>query len=167
MSDLTEKFFNEEDIPEGLYYLKLKTGEVVVDEYPEVINDAYGEFERYGFKNSYIDNIEEVLAPVPEYNQWDGCLKLLTVFTKENKKLEASLNRKNRKWGKLVKDVQRINKLSVKRKKKVSELKKLLKECKFAVDENIEALLDDTSDFAKGRVKEMQELLTKIEEVLK
>lgn len=37
-----------------------------------------------------------------------------------------------------------------------ASLKGLLKECKFAVDEYRESLVDDTSDFAKGRVKEMQ-----------
>lgn len=85
MSELTEKFFNEEDIPEGIYYLKLKTGGVVIDEYPEIIYDAYGEFERYGFKDSHIDNIDEVLAPVPSYEE-------LQELKKENARIKEQLD---------------------------------------------------------------------------
>lgn len=84
MNDLTEKFFNEEDIPYGFYYLKLKIGEVVIDEYPEVIRDAYGEFERFGFRDNYDDNIAEVLAPVPSYEE-------LQALKEENARLKKLL----------------------------------------------------------------------------
>lgn len=137
MSDLTEKFFNEEDIPEGLYYLKLKTGEVVIDEYPEIIIDAYGEFERFGFKYSHIENIEEILAPVPSYEE-------LQALKEEN-----------------------------------ARLKELLKECKDKIAELLDnyAVLDQDCSYEHGynwsgkefkqENKDVYELLTKINEVLK
>ena len=169
--ELTEKFFNEEDIPGGLYYLKLKTGEVVIDEYPEVINDAYGEFERYGFKDSNIDDIEEVLAPVPEYDQWDRCLKILTIFTKENKTLEASLKRRNRKWSKLVKAIRRINELSVERKKNIKELNdrvKLLESALKYSNSTVKRFLPLIKTAYESRiVEEVEEMLKKTNEVLK
>lgn len=105
MNDLTEKFFNEEDIPYGFYYLKLKIGEVVIDEYPEVIRDAYGEFERFGFRDNYDDNIAEVLAPVPSYEELQALKDRVNCQKNRIACLEYDLNRCNR----LLKQWEEIN----------------------------------------------------------
>lgn len=147
MNDLTEKL-KAGELEEGWYYVKLKNEKTLITCYwqDENIDDEF-------FSDCNYNDVSEVLAPVPEYDQWDRCLKL-----------EASLNRKNRKWGKLVKAIGRINELSVERKKKVSELKKLLKECLPIISAEIMTwqIRGDEESHKKGK-----ELLTKINEVLR
>lgn len=122
-------------------------------------------------RQSHFVDIDEVLASVPEYDQWDRCLKLLTIFTKENKTLEASLKRRNRKWGKLVKAIRRINELSVERKKNIKELNDRVKLLESALKYSTSTVkwvlpLIETAYDARI-VSVVEEMLNKTNEVLR
>ena len=137
MTDLTEKFFNEEDIPNGLYYLKLKTGEVIIDDYPEIIHDAYGEFEHFGFKDTFIDNIEEILAPVPSYEELQS-LEADKLAKNEGSEIVAELKEEN------------------------ANLRELLKYCVIFLE-----YAETSHNLPKIIRKSIRNLITEINEVLK
>lgn len=154
---------------ERLYYVKKKNGDVCTRQ-SHLFSTLKTE-KAVPFVDFDDNDIEEVLAPVPEYGQWDGCLKLLTLFTKENKKLEASLNRKNRKWGKLVKAIRRINKLSVERKKNIKKLNdrvKLLESALKYSNSTIKLALPLIKTMYDSRIiEEVEEMLKQTNEVLR
>lgn len=154
---------------EKLYYVKKKNGDVCIRQ-SHLFSTLKTE-KAVPFVDFDDDNIEEVLAPVPEYKQWDGCLKLLTVFTKDNKALKASLEMRNRKWGKLVKAIRRINELSVERKKNIKELNdrvKLLEAALKYSNTTIKCTLPLIKIACDARIaSEIEEMLSKTNKVLR
>lgn len=154
---------------ERLYYVKKKNGDVCIRQ-SHLFSTLKTE-KAVPFVDFDDNDIEEVLAPVPEYDQWDRCLKLLTLFTKDNKALKASLERRNRKWGKLVKAIQRINELSVERKKNIKELNdrvKLLESALKYSNSTVKWVLPLIKTAYDTRiVSEVEEMLKKTNEVLR
>lgn len=162
MTDLTDKWKAGELEAGSHYYVKTHLGNILIDVIDFTIPNH----------NGFLHDVKEVLAPVPSYEE-------LQSLKEENAKIKASLNKKNKKLGKLIKAIRRINELSVERKKKVSELKKLLKECQAQIDVLLDACIsfDEAMCFEQGckwseetfreENKDVYELLNKIEEVLK
>ena len=112
ISDLTEQW-KKGELERGWYYIKtLLRGRYVVDFYYG--NDVDRWLDRYD------EEIKEVLAPVPSYDEWvylhkarNDAHEIVESLTKENKQL--------RKW------CEEFNALDVA--KENQQLKKLLKEC--------------------------------------
>lgn len=70
MTDLTEQW-KKGELPSGWYYVQLQEG-VYADNVKSIIMDYYTEFCDF-MKHPYL--IEEVLAPVPSYDEWQAKLE--------------------------------------------------------------------------------------------
>ena len=86
MTDLTEQL-KAGKLPAGAYYVFLATGEIFPDSY-----NPYGYFEQFD------GLVEEVLAPVPSYKEWQENQKSLKVLAEayckekeENQRLKKLL----------------------------------------------------------------------------
>lgn len=84
MTNLTEQW-NKGKLPEGDYYIKRRNGFLPYDNI-----DSYGVW-----RNSIDEDIIEVLAPVPSYEQWqeykdanDSMFDTIKMLNKDNYKLE-------------------------------------------------------------------------------
>lgn len=143
---------------ERLYYVKKKNGDICTRQ-SHLFSTLKTE-KAIPFVDFEDNDIEEVLAPVPEYDQWNRCLKL-----------EASLNKKNRKWGKLVKAIRRINELSVERKKNIKKLNERIKLLESALkysNTTIKCTLPFIKIACDARiVSVVEEMLSKTNEVLR
>lgn len=81
-------------LPDGYYYITSKKWGMLIDRYRDQINDC-------GHKWRGFDNcqgvVEEVLAPVPSYEEWQSCEKCADMLIDVNKK-----------WRKTIKENKRL-----------------------------------------------------------
>ena len=139
MTDYTEQWKNCQLEGFRWYYLKFKTGEIDICWLTEWSNDELGTGGQY-FDGIKEENILEVLAPVPTFDEW----KQLKI---ENKQLE--------------KFCEEFNALNVSEEN--TKLKELLKE----IRSKIKTVYDfDTREFTNCAEYD-NDLLTKIDEALK
>lgn len=135
MTDLTENWKNGE-LEDREYYIKSNKGDTYID----ICADGNFMFTNYR-------SIEEVLAPVPSYEEWksvcNDCNSMQeTIFSQDSIYCENE---------NLLEEIEKIDEENQK-------LKELLKECR------------DVAEFAKTIVnkhKWFDEVITKIDEVLK
>ncbi len=118
MTDLTEKW-KKGELPDGWYYVQLKEG-VYADNVKSIIMDYYTEFSDF-MKHPYL--IEQVLAPVPSYDEWQASEKY-------NKHLEEVIKIYERKDKQATETSIAYNELA----EENTKLKELLKECKDEID---------------------------------
>ena len=134
MTDLTEQW-KKGELPEGHYYIKTRN-ETNIDEYIQWYKDHGIPSE----KSFAYFNVQQVLAPVPSYEEWQA--------------LKASyemLNDANLKQATWMADMEKEN----------AQLKELLNECRPYFDALVEKRLK------LEYIPQVYELLTKINEVLK
>ena len=129
MNDLTEQW-KKGELPEGDYYIKRRNGYLPYDNI-----DSRGVW-----RNSIDEDIVEVLAEVPSYEEWQTEKRFAKdCFTREQEKEKEYL-------------------FAI---QKIAQLKELLKECRH--------IMSIEKDFASCHFEKakLEELLTKIDEVLK
>ena len=133
MTDLTEQW-DKGKLPEGDYYIKRRNGLLLYDNI-----DSRGVW-----RNSIDEDIIEVLAPVPSYEEWQEKLQALDAAHKAIKMEDETINR-------LVCSGKQCN-------YEKGQLKELLKECR----EPLEVLAEkrDACDWCP------EDLLTKINQAL-
>ena len=92
---LTDKW-KKGELPYGYYYIKTISGGEVIDRYYRDCTDY--DLCEYGnvWENRFEDEIIEVLAPVPSYEEWQQLRKFLEEFNaldvaKENQQLKELL----------------------------------------------------------------------------
>lgn len=152
-NDYVKKSHNEQDLTELWKKGKLEEGKEywvrLTNEWKNSIEQVY--FNGEDFERFDIDDIEEVLAPVPSYEEWQGLNKDIDTITELWKNERSQLNEK----------IQLIGKLSVQAvdlKNEIKQLKELLKECRDEMNPYIELFTHK---------KTFKVLLTKIDEALK
>lgn len=147
MNDLTEQW-KKGELPSGWYYLKVNEE---LANYP-VISECVDDF-NLGLPISYfydfdVAKIEQVLAPVPSYEEWVG--------VKQQRDLENKLRHDsdNKNWQLRTENAQ---------------LKELLKECQHILKEQnfYRNTPVETDTIYRTRCLKKQELLTKIDEALR
>lgn len=131
MTDLTEQW-NKGKLPEGDYYIKRRNGDLPYDNI-----DSKGVW-----RNSIDEDIVEVLAPVPTFEEWQASEKY-------NKHLEEKIKIYERKDKQATETSIAYNELL----EENAQLKELLKECKDELE----------GEFGIGAAK----LVEEIDEVLK
>ena len=128
MTDLTEQW-KKGELPSGWYYVQLQEG-VYADNVKSIIMDYYTEFCDF-MKHPYL--IEQVLAPVPSYEEYLSLTyakeedeKIIAEYEAENEELKEILERHKKATAKAQIrscDLEIIN----------AQLKELLKECREVI----------------------------------
>ncbi len=149
MTDLTE-LWKKGKLPEGYYYVK--DGDNMIAEYLD------GYFYNDGVPmTSFSGGVDEVLAPVPSYEEWQAKLE-------ENERLKHDVGNLGYKIKNQRKEIERQIAQNAK-------LKELLKECAHYVNhrflETRETLTKPYTASDKVLHKKAEKLLQKIDEVLK
>lgn len=165
MTDLTEKWADCE-LEKGYYYIKDNRGDIHIDEYADEYSCGYYIKTRFSS-----DSVEEVLAQVPSYDELKDMKEYLDYSIKNRHQLTKQINYWQDETDKLKEEnsrqkelIQRLGSdiegLDIKKMVlivEVNNLKGLLKECQEFILERLDGLCGGEKD----------ELLTKIEEVLK
>ena len=153
VQDLTEHWKNGELKP-SWYYVKNEFGNIFISEYLEDY-DYINERVVKGFFTE-VSEITEIICEVPSYEEWLGLEEDVDTMTELWKHERSQLSEK----------IQLIGKLGVQAvdlKSEIQQLKELLKECREYI-ETEQKMLVKCTPFYKNL---MNELLTKIDEVLK
>lgn len=126
MTNLTEQW-NKGKLPEGDYYIKRRNGFLPYDNI-----DSCGVW-----RNSIDEDIIEVLAEVPSYEQWQAKLEENTKLKTENKWYSEQLNEAVKEEAQLKEILEKHKKVTAKTQIKNcdleiinNKLKELLEECK-------------------------------------
>ena len=128
MTDLTEQW-KKGELPEGHYYIKTHN-ETNIDEYIQWYKDHGIPSE----KSFAYFNVQQVLAPVPSYEEWQAKLE-------ENAQLKKQINHVLRTQARQFVDNQKLQVKAEKAKdvinidtaRQIKQLKELLKECKEVI----------------------------------
>jgi hypothetical protein len=135
MTDLTEQWKKGEQ-PNGYYWIRLSWGGMVIMAYHTAFDGLFELDDHYYDSNE----ISEVLAPVPSYDEWFKIKNLASLTSLLQEKNIECLHRENK-------------------------LKELLKQSRIYV--KIETEDYDDRTVSKADKEEAKKLLTKIDEVLK
>lgn len=151
MTDLTEQWKKGELPVDKDYYIKLKCGFILIDYYCQLYDNCHFPID-IGFDSIPEDDITEVLAPVPSYEELQNMNKAVNECMAANIKLVEKMKALNGNMDSVMQTNQALC-------KKLAELKELLKECK----EPLEVFADkkDACEWCP------EDLLTKIDEALK
>jgi hypothetical protein len=138
MTDLTEKW-KKGELPSGYYYVKNEFGNIFPSDYSENYDCISDRVIKDFFTE--VSEIKEVLEPVPSYDEWMEKTKSLKVLA------EAYC----------------------KEKQQNAQVKELLKECQHILNEQnfYRNTPVETDTIYRTRCLKKQELLAKIDEVLK
>lgn len=110
MTDLTQDW-KDGKLKEGSYYIKLNTGEVVIDYYKW--NEDFDEYSRYIFDYHDDDDIATVIKKVPDYNLWQNLYNTADMEHKANNILLKDVERLKKDTAKKIKQLEReANRLS-------------------------------------------------------
>ena len=156
MTNLTGKWKNGE-LKEGFYYIEL------IPEFQDQL--AVGFCTGYYFELFADSDIKQVLAPVPSYEEWQSLNELVDCMSDTGKAFAHMLSPFTDDYfnGLTTKDIAELAKKSIRLTTQhcedtaeIDKLKELLSKC-----------VDELSEFNNSYYPETQELLTKIDEVLK
>lgn len=161
MTDLTEQL-NKGELPEGWYYLKVNEE---LANYPViaecVLISQFSYF--YDFDEA---KIEQVLAPVPSYEEWQAS-------EKHNKNLEAEIKEKETQRIELMTRLNDVNNENHALEIENTKLKELLKECRRQFEEvalyRYDVADDDQEDWFKISTEQAgiaNKMITKISQAL-
>lgn len=90
MSDLTEQW-KKGELESGYYYIKNNNEDIYFDEYDSSFYKDFNE-NKGSWENHYDDEISEILAPVPSYEEWKSLNEILDSSLQTNKALVHRLN---------------------------------------------------------------------------